>query len=146
MNSRRHVDPHHITPLHVLKSSREHHLRELMVRLRTEGWQGRPLVVEDTSPHRYQAWTGTHRLAAARRVNLHRVPVVLIDKDKWIRRWGRPRKGRLFVDEVGSDMDKYVALLEAGDLVAARVLHQEIELNLGADAQRCGVRAAHTCL
>jgi hypothetical protein len=104
---RRLVDPRHITPLHSIDTSsrtRMGDLRELMRRLTLQGWQGRPLVVEDTSPHRYQAWTGTHRLAAARRVGLRRVPVVLIDKRKWIRYWG-PAEG-LFIDEV--DGDRYL--------------------------------------
>ena len=145
MSRHRRVDPQHIMPLHGIASSRAQHLRELIARMRKHGWQGRPLIVEEVSPYRYQAWTGTHRLAAARRIGM-RVPVVLIDKDKWVRRWGTP-KGSLFVDEVGGDMDKYVALLWAGDLLAARVMHQEIELNLGGDAQRCGSGArAHPCL
>jgi len=72
---------------------------------------------------------------------MKRVPVVLIDKDKWVRRWGQPRG--LFVDAVRniSDMRKYTRLRDAGDRLAARVMHQEIEMNLGGDAQRCGVDA-----
>ena len=34
-------------------------------------------------------------------------------------------------------LDRYSALLAAGDKLAARVMHQEVELNLGGDAQRC---------
>jgi len=132
---RRHVDPRNITPLHRVKKSRKHHLRELILRLREEGWVGRPILVELTGPNRYQAWTGTHRLAAARRLRMRRVPVVIIHSAKWIRRWGPPED--LIVDEVDDDFDKHVALLEAGDLLAARVMHQEIELNMGGDAQRC---------
>lgn len=142
MSRHREVDPRHITPLHELKRSRAAHLDELARRMQIDGCVGRPLIVEETSPGRYQAWTGTHRLGAARRVGLRRVPIVLIDKDKWVRRWGRPRG--LFVDAVrrdGSDMDKYLMLRDAGDRLAARVMHQEIEMNLGGDAQKCGVDA-----
>lgn len=137
MNSRRrrNVDPYNITPLHRIKKGRLHHLRELMRRMRVEGWQGRPLLVELIAPNRYQAWTGTHRLAAARRLRMRRVPVVLIDKRKWVRKWGPPED--LFIDEVDGDFDKYVALRDAGDALAARIMHQEVELNLGGDAQRC---------
>ena len=171
------VDPRNITPLHRVKKRRKHHLRELVRRLRESGWQGRPLLVERIGRNRYQAWTGTHRLAAARRLRMRRVPVVVIDSQKWIRRWGppddrtivvpvpgfpgelclRPSDARklvkrlrrelaacseesgplLLVDEVDDDFDKYVALLQAGDTLAARVMHQEVELNLGGDAQRC---------
>ena len=144
MSRYRTVDPLHVTPLHGILQSRAHHLRELIDRMRRDGWEGRSLIVEETTPHRYQAWTGTHRLAAARRVGL-RVPILLIDKDKWIRRWGEPRG--LFVDEVGGDMDKFVKLFDAGDMLAARTMHQEIELNLGGDAQRCRIGATmHECL
>jgi len=141
MSRQRDVDPRNIVPLHEVKRERMDHLRELMRRMRLEGWAGRPLVVEETAPNRYQAWTGTHRLAAARRVGMRRVPVVLIDKDRWVRRWGQPRG--LVVDAVrgGSDMRKYLRLLAAGDRLAARVMHQEIEMNLGGDAQKCGVDA-----
>ena len=144
MSRFRRVDPHHITPLHELHASRAPHLRDLMARMRASGWEGRPVLVEDVAPNRYQAWTATHRLAAARRNGLY-VPILLIDKAKWIRRWGIPPG--LFVDEVDDDMDKYLALRDAGDRLAARVMHQEIELNLGGDAQRCGIGAhAHACL
>jgi hypothetical protein len=132
---RRKVDPRNITPLHRVKKRRKHHLRELIWRLRTFGWQGRPILVEEIAPNRYQAWTGTHRLAAARRLRWRRVPVVLIDPRKWIRRWGKPEG--LIVDEVDDDFDKYVTLLQAGDKLAARIMHLEVELNLGGDAQRC---------
>ena len=131
---RRLVDPRTITPLHHIKKGRAHHLRELIARMRLYGWQGRALLVEETKHGRYQAWTGTHRLAAARRLR-ERVPIVLIDKVKWVRRWGPPRG--LFIDEVDDDLDRYSALLAAGDKLAARVMHQEVELNLGGDAQRC---------
>jgi len=144
MSRYRLVDPQHVKPLHEIRKSRAHHLRELIDRMRHEGWQGRALVVEETAPNRYQAWTGTHRLAAARRVGI-RVPVVIIDKLKWVRHWGCP-KG-LFVDAVDDDMDKYLALLKAGDILPARIIHQEIELNMGGDAQRCGLGVhAHPCL
>ena len=144
MSRYRSVDPHNVEPLHGIRESRVHHLRELIERMRRGGWQGRPIVVEETAPNRYQAWTGTHRLAAARRLGL-RVPVLLIDKTRWIRRWGEP--AGLVVDEVDDDMDKYVKLLAAGDTLAARILHQEIELNLGGDSQNCGIGpAAHPCL
>jgi ParB-like nuclease domain len=129
------VDPRNVTPLHRIKKGRLHHLRELIRRLRESGWQGRPLLVERIGRNRYQAWTGTHRLAAARRLRMRRVPVVVIDHQKWLRRWGPPED--LIVDEVDDDFDKYVALLQAGDLMAARIMHQECELNLGGDAQRC---------
>lgn len=139
------VSPHSITPLHPIRADRSHHLRELVARMRVDGWEGRPILVERTSADRYQAWTATHRLAAARRVGMLTVPVVVIDRDKYIRRWGDT--GRLLVEDVDDDMDKYAALLQAGDFMAARVMHQEIEMNLGADAQRCGSGPyAHRCL
>jgi len=104
---RRRVAPHSITPLHEIHESRRDHLRELMRRMRRDGWQGRPILVELISRTRYQAWTGTHRLAAARRLPLRHVPVVLIDQRRWLQHWGPPRG--LLIDEV--DGDRYLKTL-----------------------------------
>jgi hypothetical protein len=43
----------------------------------------------------------------------------------------------LLVDEAGNDEDKYLRLLTAGDKLAASIMHLEIEMNLGGDAQHC---------
>jgi len=129
---RRLVDPRRITPLHRVKRKKTH-LPLLVALMRENGWQGRPLLVEQVRPGRYQAWTGTHRLAAAKRAPLRRVPVVLVSLTKWAKRWGPIKK--LAIDMVGDDEDKYVALLKAGDKLAADIIRQEFEINLSADAQ-----------
>ncbi len=48
-----------------------------------EGWTGRPLLVEQLKPGglpspRYAAWTGSHRIAAAKNLGLECVPCLMI--------------------------------------------------------------------
>jgi ParB-like nuclease domain len=144
MSRYRVVDPMNITPLHEIRAERMGHLRQLITRMKQEGWVGRPVVVEETDRNRYQAWSATHRLAAARRLRLW-VPILLINKERWIHRWGVPKN--LFVDEVGTDEDKYAALNAAGDKLAAEVVRREIELNMSGDNQRSLVgRTMQSCL
>ena len=45
--------------------------------LRLHGWKGRPLLVYST-PTGYQAISGSHRIAAARRAELQSIPCVVI--------------------------------------------------------------------
>jgi ParB-like chromosome segregation protein Spo0J len=128
------VDPRRINPLHRVRRKKTH-LPLLVALMRQHGWRGRPILVEQVKPGHYQAWTGTHRLAAAKRAPLRRVPVVLINLKKWAKRWGPIQ--RLAIDMVDDDEDKYVALLKAGDKMAADIIRQEVELNFSADAQGC---------
>ena len=129
---RRMVDPHRITPLHRVRRKKTH-LPLLVALMRENGWRGRPLLVEQVRPGKYQAWTGTHRLAAAKRAPLRRVPIILVNLKKWAKRWGPIEK--LAIDMAGDDEDKYVALLQAGDKLAADIMRQEFEMNLSAEAQ-----------
>lgn len=125
------VDPRRILPLHRIK--RPVDLRLLIAGMRDDGWCGRRLLVEEYSPGHYQAWTGTHRLTAAKRARLRRVPILIIDLKKWVKEWG-PIEEEFAVDDVhgGDDEDKYMALLKAGDRIAADLMRQEIEMNWSA--------------
>jgi len=109
---RRSVDPKLIDPLHSIKPSRRAELRELMQSMAAHGWIGRPLLVEqkvvekdgDHGRYSYQAWTGTHRLAAARRLHLRRVPIIIISRSRWIARWGPPKNSKkLLIDEIDEE-------------------------------------------
>ena len=74
------LDPTDIKPPH------EAHDESLLARLVEDmthvGWQYRPLLVEDITrglgQDRYQGWTGSHRIEAARRAKLARVPCLVI--------------------------------------------------------------------
>lgn len=118
-------------PLHRIKRPRD--LRELMRRLEIQGWVGRPLLVELVDRSHYQAWTGTHRLAAARRLGLRTVPVVTINLAKWVKAHG-PIK-TLAVDMATNDELRYSGLMAAGDKIAARIMQEEWEMNKNGDEQ-----------
>ncbi len=128
----RSIDPRRILTLHKIKRPQD--LRLLIDSLRRDGWSGRRLLVEEYRPGHYQAWTGSHRLAAARRAGLRRIPVLVIDLKKWVKCWG-PIEDEFAVDDVhgGDDEDKYMELLQAGDRIAANLMRQEIEMNWSAE-------------
>lgn len=61
-------------------------LAEITKSMTSEGWIGRPLVVHQDDnggvPH-YQAWTGSHRLAAAMATGLESVPCVVVGRKQY---------------------------------------------------------------
>jgi hypothetical protein len=128
------VDPHQIVPLHRIK--RYDDLDELIWRMKHFGWEGRRILVEEIGweGHRYQAWTATHRLAAARQLGIL-VPVLTVHLGKWERRYGHIDD--LAIDMVNLDEEKYAALMKAGDILAANIMHEEIQMNLSGDEQDC---------
>lgn len=127
------IDPKRIVPLHKIKRKRD--LRLLTAVMREEGWTERPLLVELVRPGVYQAWTGTHRLTAAKRARLRRVPVLLVDLWKWVQRYGPYET--LAVDHVKNceDEEKWMLLLWAGDKLAANLMREEVEINMCATEQ-----------
>jgi hypothetical protein len=50
--------------------------------MRTNGWQGRRLLVEQSHDVRVYAWTGSHRIAAAKAAGLATVPCRIITLDE----------------------------------------------------------------
>lgn len=70
------IDPRDLRPLHPAQSRR--FTRELAGDMRRDGWQGRPLLVIETGDGDYQAWTGSHRIAAAVLAGLDAVPCYLL--------------------------------------------------------------------
>jgi len=73
------LKPWDIKPLH--KPTNKRHLDELVESMKEIGWQGRPLLVIRRKSD-YVAWTGSHRIAAARKVGLDVVPCYLLDERK----------------------------------------------------------------
>lgn len=120
------LSPRRIRPVHSLDS--EAAVARFLRSLRANGWRGRPLLAETVTPGWYQAWSGTHRLAAARRAPLARVPVVLVDLAKWVRAYGRPVGCAL--DETRDERDGWAMLWQAGDREAAALLRDELAMNL----------------
>lgn len=66
-----------IDPLHAVRDSIK--LATLVESMYRRGWVGRPLLVAVYGDG-YQAWTGSHRIAAARVAGIERVPVKVISE------------------------------------------------------------------
>lgn len=69
------IDPYDVKPPHAPREKDK--LAEITDSMKEVGWNGRPLVVVDMEDY-YQAVTGSHRLAAAKKAGLETVPVVAI--------------------------------------------------------------------
>jgi ParB-like chromosome segregation protein Spo0J len=109
-----------INPPHGVRDQAK--LDTLVEGMRAGGWTGRPLLVERRGDG-YQAWTGSHRIAAARKIShAMEVPVVVIDADKM-------EAAGVDLSGLTDDEDKLAALIEAGDTEAADLMRREIEAN-----------------
>jgi len=121
-----------IRPLHEVRNKTK--LKALTEKIAEHGWQGGPILVEEVLDRGYRAWTGTHRLAAAKAAGLDTVPVVLVDVEKV---WEELRMRELdfgkikdgLVDATYDDEDRYKLLEAAGDDRAAALMHNEVEMN-----------------
>jgi hypothetical protein len=79
--------PESIAPPHEVRDeAKKDRLAEAMGE---HGWQGRPLLVVDTGTD--TAWTGSHRLEAAKQAGLDHIPVVRISPD--YEKWGADLEG-----------------------------------------------------
>lgn len=95
----------------------------------SEAWEGRPLLVEPRGDGTYKAWTGSHRLKAARGI-WALVPVFALDVDALDEAHGKPR-GTHF-DEAGEahqNRTKLEYLSFAGDHESADLIAEEIAAN-----------------
>lgn len=73
------LDPRIVRPIH---APRDPEYVDTIVRSMSEnGWLGRPLLVVPavSGIYKYQALTGSHRLAAAKRVMLKTIPTLVVD-------------------------------------------------------------------
>ena len=110
------IHPDKITPLHEVRNRSA--LNELVTDMKENGWQGRPLLVIRRKSE-YLAWTGSHRIEAARKAGLTSVPCHVVLESKLIRHgfdasWGH-------VD----DTDRLKAISKIGDEVALHIMWQE---------------------
>ena len=100
-----------IDPLHEVRDADK--LESLTESMRSGGWIGRPLLVQDTGEGWYQAWTGSHRIAAAIAAELDTVPcIVIADAD---------------LDCHGDDTDRWAGLNKANLDDEADLMAQEDE-------------------
>lgn len=73
-----HFNPRRIRVHHPVY--RKAQVRVLTRSMRLHGWKGRSLVGEALQCGDLQAWTGSHRVPAARRARLTSIPVRLVDR------------------------------------------------------------------
>lgn len=71
------VNARRIQPVHEARDADK--LAALISAMETGGWQGRPLLVQDAGNELW-AVTGSHRLAAARKLEME-IPVVITETD-----------------------------------------------------------------
>ena len=81
-SSYREVNPHDIRPLHAV--DRPMALEELVESMQARGWVGQPLLVIERTDGSLQAWTGSHRIQAARDVGLATVPCYIVREWKLV--------------------------------------------------------------
>ena len=73
------VDARSLIPPHEVRD--EAHAAALAESLRKDGWTGRPLLVAQDC-NGFHALTGSHRIAAAKRIAGLAVPICLLDQDR----------------------------------------------------------------
>src|SRR5437868_2722841 len=107
------IEPSRIKPLHDVRNQRI--LDELVASMLDQGWNGRPLLVIQRGAN-YFAWTGSHRIAAAKEAGLQAVPCYVLQEN------------RLPVTaDYGhvEDYERLKILSEIGDETAIHIMWQE---------------------
>lgn len=115
------IDPEEIIPLTAARN--ELLLKQLIEDMTENGWQSRPLLVIERESGDYLAWTGSHRIEAAREVGLPTVPCYVIQSSELIR--------SNFDEKVDLDWapfdhkDRMAALVKLDDENAIHLMWQE---------------------
>ncbi len=93
------LDPTPIEPPHEVDDVSL--LEQLVEDMTRDGWQCRPLLVEEINrvgpvPIPYQGWTGSHRIEAARQARLSQVPRLVITAEEVQKAllWWTPSRNR----------------------------------------------------
>jgi hypothetical protein len=110
------LDPEEITPLHEARSHQ--HLGELTDDMESNGWTGRPLLVIERE-NDYLAWTGSHRIAAAKKAGIKQIPCYALSESELVAHgfdavWGHVE-----------DYERLEILREVGDEAAVAIMWQE---------------------
>jgi hypothetical protein len=136
-----HLDPRRIHPF-----DQEHAIEDCVQRIaasmKETGWgDHRPLLIEEVGgglPLTYQAWTGTHRILAARKAGLSSVPCRLMAhyelQAAFVPHYGIARwheYGSWAKSITGNDERRRKALEEVGLRDAAAMLREEIDATDG---------------
>jgi ParB-like chromosome segregation protein Spo0J len=110
------VDIDNLTPLHEPRSAR--HLRNLAKDMKENGWCGRPLLVIERETD-FLAWTGSHRIAAAKRAGLTSVPCYVLQESELTSRGFDAEFGHV------EDYERLAILKTIGDETAFHIMWQE---------------------
>ncbi len=131
------------------------HLETLVEMMRRDGWNGRPLLVEEVKDYQgitdYPAWTGSHRIEAARRAGLTTIPCCVITKEEADSAFSAAGYDRCEYSswrdavtgaEGPTDRDRLRGLERAGLGEPARMLKEEIQAQEGADSSNADGRGS----
>jgi len=86
--------------------------------MRENGWQGRSLLVIQRETQ-YFAWTGSHRIAAAREVGLESIPCYVIAEEKLLPFEANAEWGHV------EDRERLALLIKVGDEEAIHLMWLE---------------------
>lgn len=117
------VKPRDVVPLRGAIDATK--IAKLSGEMRLEGWVGTPVLAERMPYGGYVAWTGRHRILAARSAGLPEIPVILVDPIAWARVHGAPCPYGAVYD-TRDDLHRAVSLAMCGDMVAASVMAHEL--------------------
>ena len=111
------IAPNEIEPLHSPNVMALY--RDLVRSMKKDGWKGRPLLVIECANGSFVAWTGSHRIAAAREAGLDSIPCyiipeLLIESDSIDARTGHVM-----------DYDRIKAINASGDETAIQLMAHE---------------------
>lgn len=116
MGSFEDIDPWRIAPLHGVRQRKL--LSQLVASMRRAGWRGRPLLVIEHGDD-YIAWTGSHRIAAAREAKLDRVPCYVMAENALKRVGADAEWGHV------EDQERLSIVVKTGDEAAINLMWQE---------------------
>lgn len=133
------VAPHMIRAHHEVTRKRQ--LKALVTSMKAHGWRGRPVLGERLADGRVQAWTASHRIAAARKAGLRSIPVRFLDREvvaKALLKAGFVVGDVLLLSTPPRwyDPDRAKFLKDAGDLIGAALLRLEMEENAREDRKK----------
>ena len=110
------IPPQDLNPLHEVREQEK--FKELVDDMAENGWQGRSLLVIECKD-KYVAWMGSHRIAAARKVDLPEVPCYVVKECKLIPHGVKAEWGH------HDDSDRLSVIQKIGDEVALQLMWQE---------------------
>jgi hypothetical protein len=111
------IDPEEIDPLHEVRNFDL--VDELAAAMKENGWEGRPLLLIERSSAGYLAWTGSHRISAARQAGLSAVPCYVIQERQLLDHGFEADRGHVM------DHERLEILRKIGDETALHIMWQE---------------------